>query len=111
VEVVRRANLLRPGRLRRPRAYQRLKDQIIAVEKITARRQPLPLSCCGAEVFFAIVRKLGEAGLTQETNLNWTRVIVEKPFGHDLESAIQLNKELKEILSEKQIYRIRSLPR
>jgi len=33
-------------------------------------------------------------------------VIVEKPFGHDLESAIQLNKELKEILSEKQIYRI-----
>jgi len=33
-------------------------------------------------------------------------VIVEKPFGHDLESAIQLNKELKEILGEKQIYRI-----
>ena len=33
-------------------------------------------------------------------------MIVEKPFGHDLESAIQLNKELKEILGEKQIYRI-----
>jgi len=33
-------------------------------------------------------------------------VIVEKPFGHDLESAIQLNKELKETLHEKQIYRI-----
>jgi len=31
---------------------------------------------------------------------------VEKPFGHDYESAIQLNKELKEILTEKQIYRI-----
>jgi len=33
-------------------------------------------------------------------------VIVEKPFGHDLESAKQLNQDLKQVLTEKQIYRI-----
>lgn len=88
-------------------AYQRLKDQVAAVEKEHNTQGNRFHYLAVAPAFFSpIVRKLGEAGLTKETNGNWTRVIVEKPFGHDLESAIQLNKELKEILSEKQIYRI-----
>jgi glucose-6-phosphate 1-dehydrogenase len=52
------------------------------------------------------VQQLGAAQMTQESNGHWTRVIVEKPFGHDLESALQLNKELKQVLEERQIYRI-----
>ena len=57
--------------------------------------------------FFApIVDQLGAAGLTKEDDNHWTRVIVEKPFGHDLESARQLNCDLKKTLKEKQIYRI-----
>ena len=88
-------------------AYQRLKDQVAAVEKEHNTQANRFHYLAVAPTFFStIVRKLGEAGLTKETNGNWTRVIVEKPFGHDLESAIQLNKELKEILGEKQIYRI-----
>jgi len=88
-------------------AYQRLKRSGCRRGKRTQHAgQSFPLSCGGSHLFSPIVRKLGEAGLTKETNGNWTRVIVEKPFGHDLESAIQLNKELKEILGEKQIYRI-----
>ncbi len=88
-------------------AYQRLKDQVAAVEKEHNTQGNRFHYLAVAPAFFStIVRKLGEAGLTKETNGNWTRVIVEKPFGHDLESAIQLNKELKEILGEKQIYRI-----
>ena len=88
-------------------AYQRLKDQVAAVEKEHNTQGNRFHYLAVAPAFFSpIVRKLGEAGLTKEGNGNWTRVIVEKPFGHDLESAIQLNKELKEILSEKQIYRI-----
>jgi glucose-6-phosphate 1-dehydrogenase len=88
-------------------AYQRLKDQIAAVDKEHNTQANRFHYLAVAPTFFStIVRKLGEAGLTKETNGNWTRVIVEKPFGHDLESAIQLNKELKEILGEKQIYRI-----
>jgi glucose-6-phosphate 1-dehydrogenase len=56
--------------------------------------------------FFAgIVNFLGEAGLAKE-NDGWRRVVVEKPFGVDLESARSLNRELHRILGEKQIYRI-----
>ena len=39
-------------------------------------------------------------------NQCWRRVIIEKPFGHDYESAIALNKEIRKVLDEKQIYRI-----
>jgi len=35
-----------------------------------------------------------------------TRIVIEKPFGHDLESAKELNEQLSEIFNEKQIYRI-----
>ena len=36
----------------------------------------------------------------------WTRIIIEKPFGHDLESAQELNEEIKRHFSEKEIFRI-----
>ena len=40
------------------------------------------------------------------TDIAKTRIVIEKPFGHDLESAKDLNKLLEEIFDEKQIYRI-----
>lgn len=52
-------------------------------------------------LFAAVVKQLGEAGLTKGA-----RVVIEKPFGHDLESAKELNRELHEVLTEDQIYRI-----
>jgi glucose-6-phosphate 1-dehydrogenase len=60
-----------------------------------------------APKFFAqIVQQLGRAGLTKEENGQWRRVVIEKPFGHDLESAKALNRDIKAVLTEKQIYRI-----
>ena len=57
--------------------------------------------------FFAtIVRQLGEAGLATEANDQWRRVVVEKPFGRDLDSARALNAEIGQVLDECQIYRI-----
>jgi glucose-6-phosphate 1-dehydrogenase len=57
--------------------------------------------------FFAgIVRRLGESGLVREDGSGWRRVIIEKPFGRDLDSARQLNAELGDVLKESQIYRI-----
>ena len=57
--------------------------------------------------FFAqIVRQLGSARLSQQENGGWRRVVIEKPFGHDLESAKALNREIKAVLHENQIYRI-----
>ncbi len=58
------------------------------------------------EFFAPIVTQLGEAGLVREEGDDWRRVIVEKPFGHDLASAVALNKELAKTLTESQIYRI-----
>ena len=90
-----------------PAAYQRLKDQILAAEKThNTLGNRFHYLAVAPKFFSPIVKQLGQAGLTQEANGRWTHVIVEKPFGHDLDSAIQLNKELKETLSEKQIYRI-----
>jgi glucose-6-phosphate 1-dehydrogenase len=57
--------------------------------------------------FFAtIIARLGDAGLLHEEEGSWRRVIVEKPFGHDLQSAQALNKEILSVLSETQVYRI-----
>lgn len=56
--------------------------------------------------FGLIVDRLGDAGLVREQARGWRRVIVEKPFGHDFESAEALNQQLLARLSESQIYRI-----
>jgi glucose-6-phosphate 1-dehydrogenase len=52
-------------------------------------------------LFATVVGGLGKAGLTENA-----RVVIEKPFGHDLESARALNAELHEVLAEPQILRI-----
>ncbi len=57
-------------------------------------------------LFGGITSNLGAVGLTTETEDDWRRVIIEKPFGTDLESAIALNRTLHETLNEGQIYRI-----
>ena len=57
-------------------------------------------------LFGCIVTHLGEYGLTVERDGIWRRVIIEKPFGHDLDSARALNHELQRVLQERQIYRI-----
>ena len=58
--------------------------------------------------FGGVVAELHSAGLLhRERGKNrWQRVVVEKPFGHDLASAQQLNLDLTRHLQEKQIYRI-----
>src|SRR5579859_2817793 len=95
------------GDFKDPAAYQRLQEQIAAAEQKHGTHGNRFHYLAVSPVFFSeIVRQLNAAGLTKENNGSWTRVIVEKPFGHDLESARQLNKDLKQILTENQIYRI-----
>jgi glucose-6-phosphate 1-dehydrogenase len=53
------------------------------------------------EHFAKITQGLASVGITKKA-----RVVVEKPFGRDLQSAIQLDSELKQVLPEDQIYRI-----
>ncbi|HJP67870.1 MAG TPA: glucose-6-phosphate dehydrogenase [Sphingomicrobium sp.] len=57
-------------------------------------------------VFAPVVLQLGKAKLLQESDGRWRRVIIEKPFGRDLQSAKELNRNILSAMSEKQIYRI-----
>jgi glucose-6-phosphate 1-dehydrogenase len=52
-----------------------------------------------------VIHRLGEAGLAQHAT-GWVRIIVEKPFGHDLASAQALNAQVHAVFSEDQVYRI-----
>jgi glucose-6-phosphate 1-dehydrogenase len=56
--------------------------------------------------FPIVVSQIGAAGLAKESNGQWRRVVIEKPFGHDLDSAVSLNAEIGKVLTEKQIFRI-----
>ena len=60
------------------------------------------------QVYGIIVEQLGAAKLNLENHQGsgWVRIIVEKPFGHDLNSARELNCALHEVFGEEQIYRI-----
>ncbi|MCM3129759.1 glucose-6-phosphate dehydrogenase [Paenibacillus provencensis] len=56
------------------------------------------------EFFEPIAENIKESGLGSGSG--WKRLIIEKPFGHDLESAIQLNEKLNSTFAEEEIYRI-----
>ncbi len=51
-----------------------------------------------------VVRRLGAAGLGSSPG--WTRLVIEKPFGKDLESAMALNRTVHEHFDEAQVYRL-----
>jgi glucose-6-phosphate 1-dehydrogenase len=56
-----------------------------------------------------IVQRLADVGLAKkdsDSKSAWPRLVVEKPFGHDLASAKELNKQIHEVLDESQVYRI-----
>jgi glucose-6-phosphate 1-dehydrogenase len=68
---------------------------------IAGRKRPVFYLEVPPSLFAVVVHGLADAGLTKDA-----RVVIEKPFGHDLESARALNAELHEALGEEQIMRI-----
>ena len=56
------------------------------------------------EFFDVIAWNIKESGLG--STKGWKRLIIEKPFGHDLKSAQQLNEKLSKVFEEDEIYRI-----
>jgi glucose-6-phosphate 1-dehydrogenase len=59
------------------------------------------------DYFAPLVEKLAEVGLIQrDGETPWSRVVIEKPFGHDLASARELDRHLARFLSGDQVYRI-----
>ncbi|MGB7494372.1 MAG: glucose-6-phosphate dehydrogenase [Candidatus Acidiferrum sp.] len=97
-----------PGDYSDPNAYQELAkrlNEIDAQRKLCGNR--LFYLSTPPEVYPAIVEHLGSAGLQRPCNPDgWVRIIIEKPFGRDLESAQQLNRTVLKVFQEQQIYRI-----
>jgi glucose-6-phosphate 1-dehydrogenase len=90
-----------------PKIFPLLKDFLVNVDRDHSTHQNFFYYLATAPSFFGpIVEKLSSAGLMEQSNDHWRRVIVEKPFGHDLESAKALNQTLLKVVNEKQIYRI-----
>jgi glucose-6-phosphate 1-dehydrogenase len=90
-----------------PNTFAKLRErlEVVDAEQHTGGNYLFYLAT--APKFFAqIVGQLGGAGLSAQEKGRWRRVVIEKPFGHDLDSAKALNRDIKSVLPESQIYRI-----
>jgi glucose-6-phosphate 1-dehydrogenase len=90
-----------------PGAYAQLRDHLAGLDKTAATGGNYLFYLAVADRFFApAIAQLGAAGLVTEKDGQWRRVVIEKPFGHDLLSAKALNADILKTLREHQIYRI-----
>ena len=81
--------------------YENPETFVELAELIKDFKLPVIYLAIAPEHFAKITQGLATVGITKRA-----RVVVEKPFGRDLQSAIQLDSELKQVLPEDQIYRI-----
>ncbi len=92
-----------------PQAFKRLAEHLAEIEKKVGRDvQPLFYISTPPSVFAPILENLGACGLARKHlgKPHHAKVIIEKPFGHDLESALDLNRTVRGVFEEHQVYRI-----
>ena len=89
--------------LSRPAEYVRFREELARIESAPADR--LYYLALSPEHYIPVCRNLAEAGMAEESE-GWRRIIIEKPFGRDLESALALNRQVLAAFNERQIYRI-----
>lgn len=95
------------GDIKQPETYQQLRQLLAEVDHAHGTRSNYLYYLATAPEFFSMaIEQLGIAGLLHEEAGSWRRVIIEKPFGHDLDSARALNQVIGQVLQERQIYRI-----
>jgi glucose-6-phosphate 1-dehydrogenase len=95
------------GDVQSPDLYQKLKETLASADRDHGTKGNYFYYLAIAPQFFGeVIRQLSSTGLTKEENGQWRRVIIEKPFGHDLESARALNAEIRQEINERQVYRI-----
>jgi glucose-6-phosphate 1-dehydrogenase len=97
-----------PGDYEDPKGYERLRlrlDELDREGQLYGNR--LFYLATPPSVYLRIIEQLGRAGLEKPSQeKSWTRVIIEKPFGHDRESARDLNQKVLRVFDESQVYRI-----
>jgi glucose-6-phosphate 1-dehydrogenase len=94
------------GELDDKNTYQQITGRLEELASDGASRNHLFYLATPPSLFSLIVKSLGEAGLNKEEDGHWSRLIIEKPFGRDLESAQALNATVAEVFKENQVYRI-----
>ncbi len=95
------------GDFTQEKTYTDIRDRIAACDKERNLGGNALFYLAVADRFFGpVVDALGKAGLLEEKDASWRRVVIEKPFGHDLDSAKALNQRILKSLREEQIYRI-----
>jgi glucose-6-phosphate 1-dehydrogenase len=98
-----------PGNIDHPDMYQELDALLKQIdrERGTGGNRVFYLST-QPSFFPRIIRQLGTTGLANRTaeGDGWTRVVIEKPFGRDLDTARMLNQAVSEVFDEHQVYRI-----
>ncbi len=89
-----------------PDTYRRLGERLahLDAEAGTEGNRLLYLAI-PPNLYSVVIEQLGRAGLDRN-DAGWTRIIIEKPFGRDLASALQLNEETHAVFREDQVYRI-----
>jgi glucose-6-phosphate 1-dehydrogenase len=87
-----------------PQAYDRLREHLAGLDKTGGNH--LFYLAVADRFFDVVVARLGAATMVTETEGQWRRVVIEKPFGHDLASAKALNASILKTLQEHQIYRM-----
>jgi glucose-6-phosphate 1-dehydrogenase len=87
--------------------FQKLKDLLQQLDtKYSTHQNYFYYLAIAPDFFGPVVEQLASVGLMIEENDHWRRVIIEKPFGRDLESAKALNHQILKVAKESQIYRI-----
>jgi glucose-6-phosphate 1-dehydrogenase len=90
-----------------PALYTRLAQTLSQVDQDHNTRSNYFFYLATSPVFFAkIAEQLGQSELACQKDGHWRRVVFEKPFGNDLESAKELNRQVRKVLAENQIFRI-----
>jgi glucose-6-phosphate 1-dehydrogenase len=91
-----------------PEAYRRLTQRLEDLDRdgqLGGNR--LYYLATPPDVYPHVIEQLGKARLAHpKTEKSWTRVIIEKPFGHDQASARALNDRVLSVFEESQVYRI-----
>ena len=88
-------------------AYPKLERQLASFDSQALRQNLLFYLATSPSQFGEAVEQLHRAGLLRKNGESgWQRIVVEKPFGHDLESAHRLNAELTRYAHEQQVFRI-----
>lgn len=95
------------GEFQDPKVYANLTQTLADVDKNHHTNGNYFFYLATSPAFFGdIVDQLGRSELALEKDGHWRRLVFEKPFGNDLQSARELNHRIKRILSEAQIFRI-----